>query len=111
MATETFFSIVISLMKNKCAHVYTTGRFTFVPPMKDLTGNTIGDSLWNLYNQFGIPDQIIADLDKAQEGVKKNSRLQSGSFELSSTGLRKDNFRRTTRLKGGSICLSANGRS
>ena len=38
--------------------------------MKDSTSNSIGDSLWNLCNQVGIPHQIIANLAKAQEGVK-----------------------------------------
>ena len=108
MATDTFFSRVISLMKNKCAHVYTTERFTFVQTMKDSTGDSIDDSLWNLCNQVGITDRIIADLAKAQEGVKKNSRLQSGNFGLSSTDLRKGDISRTTRLKGRSMCLSSN---
>ena len=66
MATDTFFYRVISLMKNKCAQVYTNGRFTFVQPMKDQTGESIGDSLWNLFNQVEIYDWIIDDLAKAQ---------------------------------------------
>ena len=57
-------------MKNTCTQVYTTGRFTFVQPMKDSTSDSIGGSLWNLCNQVGIPDWMIADLSKAQEGVK-----------------------------------------
>ena len=80
MTTDTFFYRTISLMKNKCAQVYTAGRLTFVQPMKYSTGNSIGDSLWNLCNQVGIPDRIIADLAKAQEGV--NTKFQAAVRKL-----------------------------
>ena len=79
--------------------------------MKDTTGDSIGDSLWNLWNQVGIPDRIIYDLAKAQEGV--NTELQAAGRKLwiKLTDLRKDNISRTTRPKERSTCLSANGRS
>ena len=50
--------------------------------MKDSTGGSIGDSLWILCNQVGIPDWIISYLDKAQEGVKTKFQAAVRKFRI-----------------------------
>ena len=70
MGTDTLFSKVKSLRQNVCAQVYTTGKYTMVQPMKDATGDSIGNSLWELCNGVGITAELIADLASAQEGAK-----------------------------------------
>ena len=57
--TDTLFSKVKSLRGNKCAQVFTDGRFTAVYPLT--TKGHAGDALRDLTNDVGIPDTLIAD--------------------------------------------------
>ena len=70
MGTDTLLSKVESLRQNVCAQVYTTGKYTMVKPMKDTTGDSIKNSIWELYNGVGIPAELIADIESSQEGAK-----------------------------------------
>ena len=70
MGTDTLFSKVKSLRQNVCAQAYTTGKYTMVQPMKDATGDSIGNSLWKMCNGVDITDELIADIASAQEGAK-----------------------------------------
>jgi hypothetical protein len=81
MATDTLFSKVELLRKNTCAQVYTTGKYTFVNPTRDASGDLIGQTLWNLCNNIGIPNRIIAS-------GRSQNRVSGGSAKtLHSTTL------------------------
>ena len=58
--TDSLHSRVVSLRGNKCAQVFTNGRFTAVYPTT--TKSQTGDSLRSFTEDVGIPDTLIADL-------------------------------------------------
>ena len=64
--TDTLFSKVQSLRGNKCAQIFTDGKFTAVYPMS--TKAKAGDALRELSSDVGIPDNLVADLAGEQSG-------------------------------------------
>ena len=64
--TDTLFSKVQSLRGNKCAQVFTDGRFTAVYPLT--TKQHAGDALRELTIDVGVPDTLVADQAGEQTG-------------------------------------------
>ena len=64
--TDGLHSRVVSLHGNKCAQVFTNGRFTAVYPTT--TKSQTGDALRSFTEDVGIPDTLIADLAGEQSG-------------------------------------------
>ncbi len=60
------FSRVQSLRGNKCAQVFTDGKFTAIYPLT--TKEHAGDALREFSSDVGIPDTLIADLAGEQTG-------------------------------------------
>ena len=58
--TDTLLSKVPSIRGNKCAQVFTDGRFTAVYPLKSKA--MAGDALREFSSDVGIPDTLVADL-------------------------------------------------
>jgi hypothetical protein len=66
--TDTMFSKTKSLNGNRCAQVYTNGRFTKVYPMESKSSACIANSLQDFADNVGIPDTLVCDLATEQTG-------------------------------------------
>jgi hypothetical protein len=71
---DTMFSKVKSINGNRCAQVYTNGRFTKVYPMESKSSACIADTLQDFADDVGIPDTLICDLATEQTG--RNTPMQ-----------------------------------
>lgn len=76
--TDTLFSKVTSLRGNKCAQVFTDGRFIAIYPLT--TKAHAGDALREFASDVGIPNTLVADMAGEQTGdatefLKQTRRL------------------------------------
>ena len=78
--TDMLFSKIISLQGNKCAQVFTNGAFMAVYPI--VSKSHAGDSLWELINDFGIPDRLYADLAAEHTGTNTEFQQQVCKFHI-----------------------------
>jgi hypothetical protein len=78
--TDTMFSKVQSLRGNRCAQVFTDGRFTAVYPLTSKMH--AGDALRELTSDVGVPDSLIADLAGEQSGDHTEFLRQIRRFDI-----------------------------
>ena len=78
--TDMLFSKIFSLRGNKCAQVFTNGTFTAVYPI--VSKSHAGDSLWELINDVGVPDQLYADLAVEHTGMNTEFQQQVRKFHI-----------------------------
>ena len=64
--SDTLFSGIRSLHKNKCAQVTTDGHFIHVYPM--VSNSCAGDALTHFVEEIGIPDVVVVDGTAEQTG-------------------------------------------
>jgi hypothetical protein len=61
-SSDTLFAKVKSFQGNSCAQLYTTGKYTKLYPMPDKTAVSIGETILDVFNNVGIPNEMITDL-------------------------------------------------
>ena len=66
--TDTMFSGVKSLRGNKCAQIFTNGKYVHLEPGE--RKSQAGEALGSMIDEVGIPDKIVFDGAKEQTGRK-----------------------------------------
>ncbi|GAX09610.1 hypothetical protein FisN_38Lu038 [Fistulifera solaris] len=66
---DTMFSKTKSLRGNKCAEVFTDGKFVTVKPTPNKTGETVANALREFIQEVGIPQKIVVDDAKEKLGM------------------------------------------
>ena len=76
-STDTLWAASKSLNQNKTAQIFSNKNgFPVCYPLKDATGDAIGDSLLDFIHDFGVPEHLTSDGASSQEG--KNTKFAKG---------------------------------
>lgn len=76
-STDTLWTDTKSLNQNKSGQIYShKNGFAVCYPIKQATGDSIGDSLLDFIHDFGVPEHLTSDGASSQEG--KNTKFMKG---------------------------------
>lgn len=78
--TDTLFSKVTSLRGNKCAQVFTDGRFIAIYPLT--SSRHAGDALREFTSDVGVPDTLVADMAGSHTGDNTEFTRQTRRFDI-----------------------------
>ena len=82
-ATDTFYPEIKSLNQNTCAQMYShKGGFAVCYPMTGEDGNSIGQSLKDFSQDYGVPEHLTFDGASAQVGQSTSFMKTIKKYEI-----------------------------